>query len=336
MSALGAPLDHTAVETELLKFCGPSLDALPRANTGIPPSVELRYLHLAWTHFPNEKYVCFALEALWERLHLDKWSSVVSETRTHYALAGSLKAALLLRKRPKSVAHVRAALDILDRVLLMGPGGNAPVAQVAAKLHAHLPPAKLRGNLAVVCRSEELVEDVERVTRPSLRWFLKEALAAGRPVVVVGCMGDWEACVKWKDLEYLLRVAGHRLVPVELGHDYMDDSWSQKLMRLEEFVNGYLLPSSGKKRKKDEEGEDRDIRKGYMAQHELFNQIQELNADIVIPDYCSLYAEGEQGGGDVAVNMWFGPEGTASRMHFDPKNNLLAQVGGLLYTNGES
>ena len=41
-------------------------------------------------------------------------------------------------------------------------------------------------------------------------------------------------------LEYLKKVAGPRTVPVELGSRYTDDDWSQQLMTIKTFIEGYI------------------------------------------------------------------------------------------------
>lgn len=41
-------------------------------------------------------------------------------------------------------------------------------------------------------------------------------------------------------VDYLLQLAGHRTVPVELGARYTDQDWSQNLMTVGEFISQYI------------------------------------------------------------------------------------------------
>src|SRR6185369_2936700 len=107
--------------------------------------------------------------------------------------------------------------------------------------------------------------------------------------------------------DYLLNKIGKdRLVPVEMGAKYTDDSWTQRLISFEEFVNNWILPSKPTKNhndnnnddnndnnnhdkikdRKEEETDKEQTEIAYLAQHNLFDQIPSLENDILIPDYC--------------------------------------------------
>lgn len=133
---------------------------------------------------------------------------------------------------------------------------------------------------------------------------------AQKPVLIKNGICHWVAFNKWKDLNYLYKIAGHRTIPLELGKKYDDENWSQGLFKFGEFLKLYF----------NTEKTPNEI--AYLAQHDLFDQIPRLKEDIKTPEYCAITEE------EPVIKAWFGPKGTISSMHTDPKENLLCQVIG--------
>ncbi|KAF9930831.1 Lysine-specific demethylase 8 [Linnemannia zychae] len=188
----------------------------------------------------------------------------------------------------------------------------------------------------------EIKFQIPRIHLPTMEEFQQHVHghgAEGKPIIITGGIDHWPARERWTDLDTICRIAGpDRLVPIEIGSQYTDEQWTQKLVTMRDFIQTYLMGQSNSnvgEDERDNEGRaDQTTDIGYLAQHDLFAQIPRLRRDIDIPDYC-LVSPNEQEGynppDDVLLNAWFGPQGTVSPMHTDPYHNLLAQVVGRKY-----
>jgi hypothetical protein len=210
---------------------------------------------------------------------------------------------------------------------------------------------------------------VTRAVLPTFNEFAKHMAATDsedigpRPLIIQEAIEYWPARNErpWKRPSYLLSrtLNGRRLVPVEVGRSYVDDGWGQKIIPFKDFMNDYLIQSpasisasngtiiNGDNSLDDntEEGNStQGVQTGYLAQHDLFTQIQSLRFDISIPDYCYVIAPPPHPSSPLAskhsaiptleeplLNAWLGPAGTISPMHVDPYHNILAQVVGRKY-----
>lgn len=159
-------------------------------------------------------------------------------------------------------------------------------------------------------------QQVLRLTDPpSLSVFVRQY--SRLPFVIPGFINDWPALNEhpWKSFAYLRSVSGPgRVVPVEIGDDYRDDDWTQKMMLWDELLD-VLDPHKPY---------TSDKRKLYLAQHNLFLQFPKLRDDILIPDYAyaSLQPPKNFPGyrppaneDQLVLNVWLGPPRMTSPAH---------------------
>lgn len=170
-----------------------------------------------------------------------------------------------------------------------------------------------------------------RANPPSFEEFQSHLDGNNIPIIVEGAVEHWPARKNWTSPSYWMKrtLGGRRMVQVEIGSQYTDDSWSQRILSFENFLSIYMM------------GKSTEI--GYLAQYDLFSQIPALRSDVQVPDYCycspprSMSKEADQRDvlardiDDPLMNLWLGPAGTKTPLHTDPYSNILVQVMGYKY-----
>uniref|UniRef100_A0A182YA24 JmjC domain-containing protein n=1 Tax=Anopheles stephensi TaxID=30069 RepID=A0A182YA24_ANOST len=273
-------------------------------------------------------------DVVYNRLHTGQWNAVESGDREMFTILTYVRIVYTLCVSENDVDSIKDAIYLADLGLMLGcPIEKADTSatttdiltETASTLTNHLaefstlePPLKrLRLDVQVenIIAGESDSNTVPVVSCPSIEYFGKQFYDLKQPAILKGIIDGWPAMERWHDPNYLLNIAGERTVPIEIGSQYSNDDWSQKLMKFRDFVKQNICNEEAS----NPAGEQR---AAYLAQHDLFDQIPALRADIAVPDYIARTDARPR------IKAWFGPKGTVSPLHTDPCHNLLCQVFG--------
>lgn len=272
-------------------------------------------------------------ERLWEIINTGHYSAVEKVHRQAYTLATACKVALIVcqtsQTLPVPSKTIEDCIYDIDYGLLLGCPLDDPHSDILNKYLTELrqfisvettvyPGNRLQSfeNTAVRSDVEYKTSTISILNCPSIEVFRTKHFSKRKPAILCKCMAQWSALTKWSQPTYIIGVAGERTVPIEIGSHYTNDDWAQDLVKLKDFIRRQFV-----------DGPSSNQRIEYLAQHNLFDQIPQLRQDIIVPEYCCVSDAADV---DVQpdIKAWFGPKGTVSPMHHDPKHNLLCQVFG--------
>ncbi|KAJ1569930.1 Lysine-specific demethylase 8, partial [Nowakowskiella sp. JEL0078] len=242
----------------------------------------------------------------------------------------------IILDRNKIFECVKESIRILDTALIMcGCPGYKPLVFILIEFFEKIaftlgPSINARTLSLDYHQNLELKHPVKILNEPLSMNEFSRLLKNPFPVVIRNAISQWPALSTrpWNDTSYLQKAIGvYRYVPIELGSKYTDDSWTQKIVSVQEFLksSGFL--------QSDDLNENPPV--VYLAQYDLFGQIPRLRDDVSIPEYCYAIGLDSESDNDlddeVVLNSWIGPKDTVSPLHTDPKHNIFAQVVGKKY-----
>lgn len=271
-------------------------------------------------------------ERLWEIINTGHYSAVDKRHRQAYTVATACKVILIVHQAANNLLMpsevVEDCIYDIDYGLLLGCPLNDPHSDILTKYLIELrqfistentvPAEQLQSfeNIAVRGSIDDESSSVDILKCPSIEVFRTNYFSKQKPAILRNCIDQWPALAKWPQPTYIIRVAGERTVPIEIGSHYTNDDWAQDLVKLKDFIRRQFFDKTSPNHRIE-----------YLAQHNLFDQIPQLRQDIIVPEYCCV-----SNMTDVEVQpdikAWLGPKGTVSPMHHDPKHNLLCQVFG--------
>jgi hypothetical protein len=275
------------------------------------------------THFKNNnfneslKLSNELYDLCWEKLHTGHWSSVRLIWRDAFAFSTWLTTMNKIKMmKQENLQQLQEIMKLLDLGIMMGGDRyREDLHDLVEQIHSFCVKCYGYPSSKIITEQPQLKrkkysDNIQRISNPSLTQFIEKFYKPQIPVIITQAIDDWPAINSWQNLDYFKQIAGYRIVPVEIGTDYVSKNWTQKLMTFNDYIDKYIET-------------DNEI-KGYLAQHQLFEHIRPLKKDIIEPLYCAI-------GELQSINAWFGPKHTISPLHTDRFDNVLCQVVGSKY-----
>lgn len=171
--------------------------------------------------------------------------------------------------------------------------------------------------------------EVVRVQTPSVD-EVRDLVRSANPFVIEGALEGWAASERWRSLAYFDRVAGYRLVPVELGTtERRDSNDPPEPMRLADFLRDCLASDCLRCAGGDDADSTTDIAgNGFghciALENSLLEQCAGLRGDVpaVPPLWRSALGRPSH---SVA---WLGAGGALTPCRWDGRETFLAQIQG--------
>ncbi|MCR9073192.1 MAG: cupin-like domain-containing protein [Alphaproteobacteria bacterium] len=155
----------------------------------------------------------------------------------------------------------------------------------------------------------------ERTTLPTAEEFRREYVARSRPLVIRGGIRDWPAFRDWTP-EFLAGKVGENEVNVQqspTGIFGLDpEKGGPRYQEISTTLGEYVWTMM--------DAEDDGIRY-YVQRVNIPDRLPELMEDFAVPDYVDASKV-------YLINLWLGPAGNVTTLHYDTPNNFLAQVRG--------
>ncbi|XP_032592462.1 bifunctional peptidase and arginyl-hydroxylase JMJD5 isoform X3 [Drosophila grimshawi] len=160
----------------------------------------------------------------WERIHSGHFSSVPLVIRKVYALGCYFKIIFMLLESTSHEQREKCGA-ILDEAQLLGCTDKlyAKSKDLQAALMSYLDEDVIGNNskpLPILAPLERISSrcDIPQLNAPSILEFRNSCYQAEQPTLLLNTINHWPAISKWRDLNYLLKVAGNRTVPIEIDN----------------------------------------------------------------------------------------------------------------------